>query len=149
VRVSSDLTPRRAGVDPVVPAAGRSNRRYPVQLDLRYQVLRGGKPLRGIGVTREFSSTEVKFAADQDLPLGALIELSLAWPQRLDGVCPLQLMVFGKIAAIDEKGTILTISRYEFRTPSLRTAHVEPRRIDAQMESARRSLVDRRLGQVR
>ncbi len=85
--MSSDLTPRRAGVDPAVPAAGRSNRRYPVQLDLRYKVLRGGEPLRGIGVTREFSSTEVKFAADQDLPLGALIELSLAWPLRLDGVC--------------------------------------------------------------
>jgi hypothetical protein len=96
------------------------------------------------------SSTEVKFAADRDLQLGAQIELSLDWPLRLDGGCPLQLIVFGKIAATDEKGTTLAISRYEFRTRSLRTTHAEPRRIGAQMENGRRNLVDRRrLGQAR
>jgi hypothetical protein len=147
--VFPDLTPRRAGVDPAVPAAGRSNRRYPVQFDLRYKVLRGGAPLRGIGVTREFSSTEVQFAADRDLPLGAEIELSLDWPLRLDGGCPLQLMVFGKIAATGENGATLPISRYEFRTRSLRATYVELRRIGAQMENGRRNLVDRRrLGQA-
>ena len=117
-----DLSLTRPRADQV-PVAGHSDRRYPVQLDLRYKVLRGSKCIQeGIGRTSECSSAEVSFTADQRLTPGTEMQLSLDWPIPLDGICPLQLVISGRITRSRDEGTTLKIVRHEFRTRGLRTS---------------------------
>lgn len=116
-----NYVPRRTGVVNEFPVGGRSNRSYPVQLDLRYKVIHDGKPLgHGSGRTRQFSSSVLVFTADQPLSTGA-VELALDWPFLLDGVCPLQLVVFGHVLHGSNHVVTVKIARHEFRTrrPSL------------------------------
>jgi len=47
---------------------------------------------------------------------GELINVSLEWPYLLDGSCPLQLCVHGRILRSGDSGTALTTMKYEFRT---------------------------------
>ena len=50
------------------------------------------------------------------------MQLSLEWPVPLDGICPLQVIVFGRIIRIGAEGSTLKIVRYEFRTRKLRAS---------------------------
>ena len=101
------------------PRAAGSARRYPVQLGLCYKLLRDGRTTeRGLGKTREFRGGEVTFSADRILPKGVDLELSMDWPLRLHGVCPLQLIVCGRIIESGENGSTLRITRFEFRPRS-------------------------------
>ncbi len=132
--VDRSLT-RRLRTDKVL-AMEHSDRCYPVQLDLRYKVLWRGECIQeGVGRTRECSARAISFTADQTLSLGAEVRLSVDWPVPLDGICPLQLIIFGHIVRRRAEGNTLKIVRYEFRTHRSRTAHVEPRSIGVQMES--------------
>ncbi len=112
--MSSNLTSRRARVAVELPAVGRSSRSYPVQMDLRDKVLRSGWPIQqGLGRTRQLSAAEVSFSADQNLPRGADVELSMDWPLPLGSVCPLQLLIFGRVIQSGADGSALKIARYE------------------------------------
>lgn len=111
--VSPKITPQRAGRITGFPAP---KRRYPVQVDLRYKLLQNGfVAARGFGKTLEFGDGKVSFNADRPLLRGTDMELSLDWPLRIDGVCPLQLVVFGQVVASNEEGSTLQIARHEFR----------------------------------
>jgi hypothetical protein len=125
--VSPNVPSRARTVE--LPHAVRSNRSYPVQLDLCYKVVRDGQPVEhGNGRTRQFSSSEVVvFAADHPLPIGA-VELALDWPFLLDGVCPLQVVVFGQVLPSSDQAVTVKIERHEFRT----------RRLPAKPQSANR-----------
>ena len=50
------------------------------------------------------------------------MQLSLDWPLRLDGICPLQLMIFGRVVRSAKEGCTLRIVRYEFRTRAFRAS---------------------------
>ena len=108
-------SPRTRAVE--FPHTVSSNRSYPVQLDLSYKVVRNGQPVEhGNGRTRQFSSSEVVvFAADHPLPIGA-VELVLNWPFLLDGICPLQVVVFGQVLPGSDQAVTVRIERHEFRT---------------------------------
>lgn len=109
---------RRAGVVNESPIGGRSSRSYPVRLDLRYKIIRDGKPVHhGTGRTRQLSSTELIFSADHPLPIGT-VEVAIDWPIWLDGICPLQLIVFGHVIGSDQAVSV-KIVRHEFRTRRL------------------------------
>ena len=114
----SDFVLRAACVAPdVLPTDRRSHRRYPVELDLRYKLIYGRRVLNGgLGKTRDISTKGVFFRADQALPRGRDIELSMDWPLRLGGLCPLQVKIAGKVLRSDESGTAVQIRHYEFRT---------------------------------
>ena len=113
--MSPNVPSRRANTVEI-PVAGCSNRSYPVQLDLRYNVVRDGQPAEhGIGRTRRFSSSELVFTADARLPIGP-VELALDWPFRLDGICPLQVVVFGHVLGGSDRAITVRIDRHEFRT---------------------------------
>ena len=95
----------------------RSHPRYPIELDLRYKALRGRRILKeGLGKTRDISTKGLLFRVDQPLPKGATVEVSLDWPLRLDGLCPLQVKITGEVLRNAESGTAIYIRRYEFRT---------------------------------
>ena len=91
----------------------RERRRYDIRLDLRCKLMESGEVLAGS--TCDISSYGVRFRVERGLALGERVELSLAWPIRLDERCPLQLMLHGYVTRSDALGTVVVVTRYEFR----------------------------------
>lgn len=104
----------------------RRDTRYQVEMELRFTYELRGATYFGSGRTEDLSRGAVRFTTDNPPPDGALVELRIAWPFLLQNVCPLELVVRGS-AATRERGTILTMKRYEFRTCG-------PRSFDQAME---------------
>lgn len=76
----------------------RAARRYDVELELRYKLIRGHRVvLRGHGKTLTMSRDGLSFTADGDLPAGSAVELSIKWPIALYGRYPLELHVMGHV----------------------------------------------------
>ena len=98
----------------------RSDRRYDIQLELRWKLIRRKRVLEtGIGRTRDVSSGGISFDAGRPLPVGLNIELSVTWPAMLHNTAPMQLVVAGKIVRSDGSLVAVQMSQHEFRTLSL------------------------------
>ena len=142
----SPVPARRSASIAPAPAERRMDRRYPVRFELRYKLTRKEQVVwRGTGRTRDFSRRGLFFTADQNLPVGAGAELCVDWPVLLNDVCPLQLVVFGRIIRSGESGSAVKIARCEFRTRSARTvplsesiaqSHMVERRADKCREAS-------------
>jgi len=100
-----------------IPVERRAKRRFVMVREIRYRVLEQGKIIAvGSGKTLNLSSAGVAFVTENDLPIGAYMELSIAWPALLENRCPLQLIGFGRVLR-SSGGTVAgTIEQYEFRT---------------------------------
>ena len=95
----------------------RDNRRFPFRQEARYRVVPvGPSSTAGCGRTVDMSSRGVLFTTESKLPLGRLIELSVSWPVKLEGTCPLNLVVSGRIVRAESKRAAVAIERYDFRT---------------------------------
>jgi hypothetical protein len=94
----------------------RTDRRYRYEMELRFSYKLGGATQFGSGHTLDLSRGAVRFATDNPPPDGTDVELRIAWPYLLQNVCPLELVVRGSIVATGERGTILAMRHYEFRT---------------------------------
>jgi len=101
----------------------RSNRRYPIVLEIEYKLLRKGRVERlGLGKTLNVSSGGVLFEANESLPAGSSIELLMQWPFLLEGVCPLKLVIHGSVVRSDNKGVAVRTKQHEFRTAGARSS---------------------------
>jgi PilZ domain len=101
----------------------RDDRRYPIELQLRYKVLARSRPqLLGGGRTVNISSGGVLFGGDQNLPLDAFVELSIYWPVLLQNTCPLTLLIMGRVVRCEDHTIAVKASRYEFITRPVRNA---------------------------
>lgn len=88
-----------------------------MEREIRYRVLDQDQIIAsGTGKTFNLSSSGVAFATEHELPPGAFIELSIAWPALLENRCPLQLIGFGRILRCEKGRVASTIEQYEFRT---------------------------------
>ena len=88
-----------------------------MEREIRYRVLEQDKIIAvGNGKTLNLSSSGVAFVTENDLPVGAFIELSIAWPALLENRCPLQLIGFGRVLRSSGGTVASTIAQYEFRT---------------------------------
>jgi hypothetical protein len=95
----------------------REDRRYPIEMQLRYKVTpRGHAPLLGAGRTLNVSSGGVVFNGDQSLPAGASVELSIDWPVRLENNRPLTLLVVGHVVRCEYDRVAVKMHHYEFFT---------------------------------
>jgi hypothetical protein len=94
----------------------RGDRRYPYEMELQFSYTLAGAMQVGSGVTVDLSRGSVLFRADDPPPDGAEVELRIAWPYLLQNVCPLELVVRGTAASASERGTVLAMDHYEFRT---------------------------------
>lgn len=94
----------------------RRTTRFPVCEELRYRVLHKSSPISGIGKTLNIGSGGILFSTEQRLPLGRTVELSVNWPVRLDGTCPLKFVAVGRVVRADAQYAAVRIERYEFRT---------------------------------
>jgi len=94
----------------------RSDRRYQYEMELQFSFTQGGVVHFGSGHTVDLSRGAVRFVADNSPPDGVEVELRIAWPYLLQNVCPLELVVRGTTTTTSERGTVLSMRYYEFRT---------------------------------
>jgi len=95
----------------------RRTSRFPVQEDVKYSlILSKTSKSSGIGKTLNFGSGGILFTTDEKLPVGRTVELSVNWPARLGGTCPLQFVATGRVVRSDANSAAVRIVRYEFRT---------------------------------
>jgi hypothetical protein len=104
----------------------RSDRRYDMQLDLRWKLVRRRRVIdNGVGYTLDMSSGGVRFQADRDLPVGLNVELSVSWPVRLHNIAPMQLAIQGKIVRAANGWVAIQTVQHEFRTMGIPAEHRE------------------------
>ena len=70
----------------------------------------------GTGRTRNLGGETVCFEVDQQIPKKGDVELRIAWPFRLQHICPLELVVQGTLMRTDDAVAVIKIRRYEFQT---------------------------------
>ena len=87
--------------------------RFPIVLKLNFRMRSG---LSGEGVLLNISSSGLLFRCTTNLFAGNQIEIDLPWPCLLNGNCPLQLRIRGRIVRSDQFGTAVAIQKHEFRT---------------------------------
>jgi hypothetical protein len=102
---------------PDIPVERRAKRRFVMEREIRYRVLEQDKIVAvGSGKTLNLSSNGAAFVTEDELPLGAFIEVSIAWPALLENRCPLQLIGFGRVLRCSGRTVACTLQQYEFRT---------------------------------
>ncbi len=95
----------------------RETGRFPVTEYVKYFVTHSkALKTRGTGKTLNFGSGGLLFTTEERLPLGRLVELSVAWPALLGGKCPLQFVATGRVVRSENHLAAVKIQRYEFRT---------------------------------
>jgi c-di-GMP-binding flagellar brake protein YcgR len=95
----------------------RSDKRYDIQLDLRWKLIRRKRVLEtGIGRTVDLSSGGIMFDAGRPLPAGLNVELSVSWPAMLHNTAAMQLVITGKIVRSDRQYVAVESTQHEFRT---------------------------------
>ena len=87
-----------------------------VELPLRFWCQMAGAQYTGTGRTKDLSRKGACFVADNPPPQATEVELCIEWPFLLQDVCPLELRLWGRVLRSDELGTVVRMSRYEFRT---------------------------------
>jgi len=103
------------------PDERRSHRRYPISLTVDYKILyRGRVDSLGSARTINMASGGVLLQADKALLTGRQIELFINWPLMLEDVCPLKLVMWGRIMRSDNHGVAIQTRQYEFRTAGVR-----------------------------
>jgi hypothetical protein len=95
-------------------------------LEVQYKAIRGRAERFGSGTTLDVSSGGVLFKADDSLPAGSFVELTLKWPFLLKDVYPLKLVMRGRVVRSDEKGIAVRTRKH-----ALREADVTPSRVRA------------------
>lgn len=98
----------------------RGTNRFPVREDVRYRLVQArAAKVGGCGTTLDIGSGGILFTTEDKLPMGRMVELSVNWPARLDGVCPLQFVATGRVVRSDAQQAAVRIERYEFKTRSM------------------------------
>ena len=105
----------------------RDNRRFPIELELRYKVVARRVQLNGAGRTLNMSSGGVLFAGDQSLPEGSFVELAIHWPVLLQATCPLTLLIVGRVVRCADHTIAVKTTRYEFITRPVRPSSLNPK----------------------
>ena len=96
----------------------RQRLRFPLDTELRYQVIRRGhgEPIRGTGHVENISSKGLAFHTDGLLERGLRLSVSMAWPARLDNQCILRLVFEGLVLRTRGNLVVVSIEQPEFRT---------------------------------
>jgi hypothetical protein len=95
----------------------RGSGRFPVREEVRYRLLHTkAASAGGVGETLNISSRGILFTTEGKLPIGRTVEISVNWPARLDGVCPLKFVASGRVVRSEADRAAVRIERYEFRT---------------------------------
>ena len=99
----------------------RAGQRFAVEMPLRFRYRTGASEGEGSGTTLDLGRKGIRFASDHAPPVDAEVELSIEWPFLLQNVCPLELRVRGRVLRSDDRGTVIRVVSYEFRTCGVRS----------------------------
>jgi len=95
----------------------RGTSRFPLREEVTYKVLNTrAVKISGTGKTLNIGSGGILFSTEERLPMGRTVELSVSWPARLGGTCPLKFVAVGRVVRSDPDKAVVRIERYEFRT---------------------------------
>lgn len=95
----------------------RGNSRFPVRQEVSYKLVSPRSlQISGLGETLNFSSGGILFTTQEKLPQGRLVEISVNWPARLGGTCPLKFVATGRVVRSESDRAAVKIERYEFKT---------------------------------
>jgi len=104
----------------------RNTNRFPLREGVRYRVVQSrSSKVSGSGTTLNIGSSGILFTTEEKLPIGRMVELSVNWPARLDGVCPLQFVATGRVVRSEYNRAAVRIEKYEFKTRSTANMLVE------------------------
>jgi hypothetical protein len=102
----------------------RSDRRYPILLDLRWKLIRRKRVLdTGTGRTLDLSGGGIRFESSRPLPEGFNVEMAISWPVLLHNVAPMQLVVQGRIVRSEGCRIAIRMTQHELRTVSMSANH--------------------------
>jgi hypothetical protein len=104
-------TPKSTTTRQTTAVDRRRRQRFPIAVAAEYRT----QDQQGHVRTRNISSRSILVESDNCLPIGKRIELRIDWPARLDGRCPLRLLIEGKILSRTTRGTVISIIRHEYR----------------------------------
>jgi PilZ domain len=99
----------------------REDKRYEVEIPLRFSYMVKGVAYLGSGRVADLSRGGVRFHSECPPPDGCEVELRLEWPFLLQNVCPLELVIRGEVLKTSPRGTVLRMHHYEFRTCGTRS----------------------------
>ena len=94
----------------------RADRRYDLELELRFSYELHGVTHMGAGHTIDLSGGGIRFRSDTPPPNGVRLSLRIAWPHLLQNVCPLELLASGVVPGTDSRGTVMRMTGFEFKT---------------------------------
>lgn len=95
----------------------RISPRYEHQAELRFeQQGRDGTLRVGHGTTEDVSRRGIRFRTEDPPEVGSEVLTRIPWPTLLQNVCPLELIARGQVTRSTDRGIILVIRSYEFRT---------------------------------
>ena len=121
---SKDVWGKPAEQVDVINGDRREDRRYHLQLELKWKLIRRRRVLdTGTGHTLDVSSGGILFDAGRHLPEGLNVELSIAWPVLLHNVAPMQLVAAGKIIRCNGRQVAIQTTQHEFRTTGIPAEH--------------------------
>ena len=110
-----------------MPSDRRGCPRYPYEGEVRFEQRTPDGTVRvGHGVTEDVSRGGLRFQAEERLQPGSELVMRIAWPAMLQNVCALELVVQGLVTRVSERGTVVSIRDYEFRTCGARSFWEEP-----------------------
>jgi hypothetical protein len=95
----------------------RRHQRYPIALDAEFHLLDRGQSARlRAAKTVNIGTGGLLLECNDSLPPGRRIEVSIQWPFLLDGLCPLKLVIRGRIVRVRGPVVAIETSHHEFRT---------------------------------
>ena len=101
----------------------RGTSRFPVREEVRYKLVQGkSEDTGGIGKTLNIGSSGILFTTEKRLPMGTMVEISVNWPARLGGTCPLKFVATGRVVRSEVDKAAVKIERYEFKTRAMNAA---------------------------
>jgi hypothetical protein len=95
----------------------RAHARFNLALEMSYSVLDGGR--RGetsASQTIDLSSSGLRFASVEPLPVGLRLQVAIDWPVRLDGRTALQLIATGAVVRSSGAEAVLKLESHTFKT---------------------------------
>jgi hypothetical protein len=101
-----------------MPNERRVKSRYPLELNVRYQILGPASLVAGVGQTVNMSSSGMLLACTNNIPEGTRLKMFVEWPSLLNGTTPLQLIMVGTVVRCVAIGVSVVFESYQFRTMS-------------------------------
>jgi hypothetical protein len=103
-----------------IPADRRLKSRFELDLGVRFRLLAGSSGC-GAGRAVNVSSGGVlivpqRGGSQDEIRVGAWVEISIEWPTLLDGRIPLQLFAVGRVVRYRASNFAAVFERYQFRT---------------------------------